>query len=121
MRNHVSLKRRRNDAGDFVCKDCGGALRAYSSIPPLRCDSCWALNRTNEINIKRPAHKAVALAIRSGLMKKPSEHSCVDCGEQAQVYDHREYAKPLDVVPVCKKCNIRRGHASDAPAFASDQ
>lgn len=37
---------------------------------------------------------------------------CVDCGKQADRYDHRDYAKPLDVVPVCHPCNVRRGPAN---------
>lgn len=36
---------------------------------------------------------------------------CVDCGELAAVYDHRDYYKPLEVVPVCQVCNSRRGRA----------
>jgi hypothetical protein len=36
---------------------------------------------------------------------------CVDCGKRAQAYDHRNYARPLDVAPVCDKCNQRRGPA----------
>jgi hypothetical protein len=36
---------------------------------------------------------------------------CVDCGAPATDYDHRNYDKPLDVDPVCHKCNCRRGPA----------
>jgi len=34
---------------------------------------------------------------------------CADCGRRALQYDHRDYRKPLDVVPVCRSCNCRRG------------
>lgn len=34
---------------------------------------------------------------------------CVDCGDEAIHYDHRDYLKPLDVVPVCGGCNKKRG------------
>ena len=34
---------------------------------------------------------------------------CVDCGEIATCYDHRNYYKPLDVEPVCYSCNQQRG------------
>ena len=37
--------------------------------------------------------------------------SCLDCGSPATCYDHRDYAKPLDVDPVCHGCNLRRGAA----------
>jgi hypothetical protein len=36
---------------------------------------------------------------------------CVDCGAQARDYDHRDYNKPLEVNPVCRRCNLRRGPA----------
>ena len=35
--------------------------------------------------------------------------ACVDCGEKATDYDHRDYSKPLKVDAVCHKCNVRRG------------
>jgi len=36
---------------------------------------------------------------------------CVDCDAAAECYDHRDYARPLDVSPVCMGCNARRGSA----------
>ena len=35
--------------------------------------------------------------------------ACVDCGNPAVHYDHRDYDHPLEVEPVCQSCNIRRG------------
>jgi hypothetical protein len=56
---------------------------------------------------------AIEREIRKGRIKRPQEFSCADCGRDAEVYDHREYLKPLSVDPVCKKCNFRRGSAVD--------
>lgn len=42
-----------------------------------------------------------------------SSHKCVDCGLQANAYDHRYYSLPLEVEPVCTRCNIKRGPAVD--------
>ena len=53
----------------------------------------------------------VANEIRLGRMKKASCFNCADCGKAASEYDHRDYNKPLDVEPVCRSCNIRRGSA----------
>jgi hypothetical protein len=61
--------------------------------------------------ITKPAHVAVARAIRHGELPHPSTLKCVDCGSPAQVYDHRDYDKPLQVEPVCRGCNCRRGPA----------
>lgn len=52
-----------------------------------------------------------ARAIRNGQLPKPWTRNCVDCGEPAEAYDHRNYALPMDVVAVCHRCNLRRGPA----------
>lgn len=67
----------------------------------------YALSRTPQ----REAHYQVARAIRHGTLPRPSDFSCADCSRQADRYDHRDYAKPLDVAPVCRRCNCRRGRA----------
>ena len=54
---------------------------------------------------------AVFRAIRHGELKPIAECVCVDCGKPAQHYDHRDYNKPLEVDPVCRVCNAKRGHA----------
>jgi hypothetical protein len=59
----------------------------------------------------RNAHAWVQRAIKHGYLPKPSTLTCLDCGQPAQVYDHRDYNKPLDVEPVCHACNIKRGPA----------
>jgi hypothetical protein len=39
---------------------------------------------------------------------------CVDCHiRPAAVYDHRFYARPLEVDAVCYPCNMNRGPAYD--------
>lgn len=57
------------------------------------------------------ATKAVIKAVESGLLPKPTSHTCADCEKPATVYDHRDYNKPLDVTPVCNSCNNIRGPA----------
>jgi len=54
---------------------------------------------------------AVSRSIRLGELKPIDECICVDCGRPAQHYDHRDYNKPLEVDPVCRVCNAKRGHA----------
>lgn len=61
--------------------------------------------------ITKPAHLAVARAIRKGELPHPTTLKCVDCGEPAKCYDHRDYEKPLEVEAVCRRCNSRRGPA----------
>lgn len=54
---------------------------------------------------------AVYREVRDGRLKPIKQCICVDCGKPAQHYDHRDYNKPIDVVPVCAKCNSKRGPA----------
>lgn len=57
------------------------------------------------------ALQMVNLAVRHGLLAPVKTKFCVDCGKPAAHYDHRDYNRPLDVEPVCVRCNVRRGPA----------
>jgi hypothetical protein len=63
------------------------------------------------MNAKSRAHRAVRRAVMSGALRPAPAYYCVDCGNQASEYDHRDYTKPLDVDPVCHRCNLLRGPA----------
>lgn len=58
------------------------------------------------------AHQYVKYCVRYGELTDLREGStpCVDGAAPATCYDHRDYKKPLDVVPVCNSCNAKRGH-----------
>ena len=58
---------------------------------------------------KRYAHLAVRQAIKRGELPPINALTCVDCGAPAKHYDHRNYDIPLDVVPTCHSCNLKRG------------
>lgn len=60
------------------------------------------------------SHAAVQGAVKRGLLPnlKTGEYACTDCGGVAHEYDHRDYARPFDVEPVCRSCNKQRGTAS---------
>lgn len=61
------------------------------------------------------AGAAVHGAITKGVLPrlKRVEVLCVDCKKaRAQCYDHRDYNRPLDVEPVCYRCNLHRGPAA---------
>jgi len=66
--------------------------------------------------IQRIAHSALSSAVKHGIIERLSDDiKCVDCGDVAKHYDHRDYSRPFDVEPVCIKCNVNRGWASDTP------
>lgn len=76
------------------------------------------LTTHQRIVYKRAAMAAcqqVKRAVDRGLLPnlKVAKLTCVDCGiNPATEYDHREYARPLDVSPVCLSCNLRRPPAT---------
>jgi hypothetical protein len=85
------------------------------------CTTCKESPQWQRHRISSLGHMAVSKAVRKGLLPRlDGSIACVDCGVPAAVYDHREYAKPLEVDPVCKSCNVRRGPAKEtAPLIAS--
>lgn len=94
------------------CRLCGTAVGQWSRL----CTTCSIANRDDA---QRAAHTEVARARRRGLLADPRTLQCADCGGAATEYEHREYAKPLEVEPVCRGCNLRRGPAIDSKAWAS--
>lgn len=73
--------------------------------------------------VKWRAHvgRSTRAAVLLGLLPDPVNCICVDCGRNAECYDHRDYSKPLDVDPVCLGCNSRRGRGDmPQPKVPSD-
>jgi hypothetical protein len=91
------------------CKHCGEFI---SGLMGWRAPSCWTCN-TKRSKYQQAAAYQVGKAIRKGLLPRASECVCVDCGKPAEHYDHRDYRQPLNVQPVCRSCNCRRGSAVD--------
>lgn len=89
------------------CWDCG----AYISTARNRCPTCSAARGYFTPRVATDAHKVVRAAIITGVLPPAKSLRCADCGAQAQQYDHRDYSKPLDVDPVCRSCNAKRGCA----------
>jgi len=115
----VSLKR-------FRCRDCRAVLLLAGGNDSTRCPSCFAKDclsrRPHRVGqFKRgaiQAHNAVGAAIRRGELTHPSKLPCADCRGAAVEYDHRDYNRPLEVEPVCRRCNLRRGPAVPVEAAA---
>lgn len=81
------------------------------------CSSSFVCTNCRPHTLQQIAHLEVARAIRRGELTPASQCKCVDCGEPATGYDHRDYTKPLDVAPVCRSCNTRRGPAIGSRAM----
>lgn len=76
----------------------------------------YAVGEARDLRVSR----VTAREIKQGRMLPARAYKCVDCGAQAKDYDHREYLKPLQVVPVCRGCNLRRGPTTDVKAFVAE-
>ena len=87
-----------------VCRDCGG-WKFYGQ--QVLCDPCQSVYGTAMRECNRVIHGEKS----AGRLPNAKTLICVDCGAQAHDYDHRDYRKPLDVVPVCRSCNLKRGPA----------
>jgi len=98
-----------------ACESCGASLagrhwhtRFCFDCSEKRGRQCQL--RRNQLAPDIPAaHRAVAKSIRDGLLRPADERLCVDCLKPAEVYEHRDYRYPLEVEPVCRSCNKRRG------------
>lgn len=63
---------------------------------------------------KTNAHKQVREAVRKGILLPISQCVCVDCGITACDYHHENYLFPLEVVPLCRACHIKKHKASES-------
>jgi hypothetical protein len=113
---NTNAQGKRHPNGGWACLDCGEQVPL--SFPNakrtrLRCPECLQANRLvlRVLSGRGFANAAVSRAKRKGLLPEPSTLSCVDCGRRAEQYDHRDYNEPLKVDPVCRSCNVMRGHA----------
>lgn len=97
------------------CRDCGQFLPADKG----RCKRCNSLFDERMTALRAKAIAAVGKAVKEGALARPSIFGCADCDRPANVYDHRDYTKPLEVAPVCWSCNNRRGSAK--PLFQIEQ
>lgn len=104
-----------------ICVDCDADISHRYHTAKL-CDICAAIRkRETSKRLYRERLKgwrsritnAVRIAIDQGKLTAPYKLKCTDCGARATEYDHRDYAKPLDVEPVCRSCNKKRGPAKN--------
>lgn len=92
------------------CATCGGEFIGPNN--QRLCDPCGRPLQLQRRAITTAAHQLVARAKRDGeLPLLDGSVACVDCGAKAVGYDHRDYSTPLEVEPVCQRCNARRGPA----------
>jgi hypothetical protein len=103
----------------WACSECKEIRRQRQSEAAKRASQTRAKNYPNwqkpvsaEKFWQSNAHAMVSAAKKRGLLPElDGSIACVDCGAAAVEYDHRDYGRPLDVDPVCRVCNKKRGTA----------
>jgi hypothetical protein len=71
------------------------------------CEFCTRLR----YRLQAAAQYVVRKAIFEGRIPRlDGSVACADCSKAACDYDHRDYNRPLDVVPTCRSCNRKRGY-----------
>lgn len=98
------MKRRRILHAE-VCVKCGGAINR-SIMTAIYCFPC----ARGLVKVKARAYARTNRRIIKGEIPPPSTLKCADCGDPAQLYDHRSY-EPIVIEPCCRSCNVRRGPA----------
>lgn len=94
----------------FICTKCKQKKLTCGGSSNFVCNNCKPINHYT-FSKQYLAQKEVTAARKKGLLRPPTDFTCVDCGGHAIEYDHRDYDKPLQVDPVCRRCNLRRGPA----------
>ena len=91
-----------------LCNFCNNEIIGRHHLAKI-CFEC--LDKTVDKTGAIAAINAVKQAVKKGILASVKTLLCVDCGKNAQCYDHRDYNKPLEVAPVCRSCNFKRGLA----------
>jgi hypothetical protein len=88
-----------------TCFQCDQRLSRHGNHSKKFCLDCEAAQQ----RAIKAARRSVQAAIARGDIRRAIEFACVDCSRPAFCYDHRDYSKPLQIEPVCKSCNTKRG------------
>lgn len=88
-----------------TCFHCGVRLGRFFKHSKKSCLDCEGRMGRAIYSVRYRVLKA----IKNGLLLPADTFDCADCGKPAVCYDHRDYSKPLEVAPVCKSCNTKRG------------
>ena len=101
---------------EFTCHLCGTVDLIRGGGAKYRCNPCRvAAGGCPGRTPQEEAHVVVARAVWNGDLQPARSFPCTDCGGAAIEYDHRDYNQPLNVDPVCRACNLRRGPAANHP------
>jgi hypothetical protein len=94
------------------CKFCGKS-KPSARHKCLSCDAALAPYR----KLQKRALAVTRALVEAKVIPPVRALDCVDCGEPARHYDHRDYSALAAVEPVCVRCNAARGPAKQYLEF----
>lgn len=78
-----------------VCRGCRETIKRGGRL------WCWVCG-----DLKNYFAGKVSGAVKAGILPKlDGSIKCHCCAAPAKEYDHRDYDKPLEVIPMCRSCN----------------
>ena len=112
FRHYASVRCLRHTR-EIAEKRRNAALKASETRRERYPERFYAPGEPRPANWQAISQNIVRRAKEAGILPdlKCGEYECVDCAGVATEYDHRDYARPLDVEPVCRSCNHKRGKA----------
>lgn len=99
-----------------ACVVCKQSFPAHCATHKY-CDSCRSVRKTCLRKNVRTAYGVLSYAIKTKRLTPARELTCAQCGKPACHYDHRDYLRPLDVVAMCRSCNLKAGPGANPGEF----
>lgn len=113
MRKETYMRMFRNPR-TYNCRSCSAEFNGFPLGRHWYCKPCSLLSHKAQLEAKG----WVSRAIRNGVLMRADQFRCVDCGDWATGWEHRDYSQPLQVEPTCSSCNFKRGPAAFALGVA---
>lgn len=99
---HAARQLRHADLDALGPGVCRGCRKPSGYFNQLWCNDCR--------RIKELLSGRVSAAVKRGeLHKLDGSIKCHCCDLPAKAYDHRDYDKPYEVIPLCRSCNGQAG------------
>lgn len=98
----------------MVCVRCGNQTNRTKAAK--YCNPCKVIMP----KIQNWARNQLVSAALAGKVDYPYKHPCKYCGNQASIWEHRDYSAPTVVDYVCASCNCKAGPAMFNPPDTID-
>jgi hypothetical protein len=81
-------------------------MSAYAQTDAAKQKRNARLKRDRDERKKAKVRRQTQQAVKSGLLRPPTDWRCLGCYGQSGGYHHHDYDKPMDVTPLCHNCHM---------------